>query len=323
MKTINIMTSCDGNLMKFIPVELESIAASIKNRNVNFYLFHDGKDQSLVDNIKAVKYENIKFYDVVVKNAGGYGAIARAGGGWCAAAYYSLCAHKYLPDDMDRILYLDAADIMVIGNIDDYYFDDFDDKMLIVTAAKYAVKDENIFPYEPLLLLDKRCASEISRGLFNSGSYVINLNKMREQNYDVKDYFLCAQILYNSTGRNPKTYFGDQGFFSLLFVGNIKYFDFPKIADIYYMPYNFCLWYFDKQPQRQNYKARIVHFVGKNIFKPWKGRYETFLKRFQSEDELFELDDLNINQIHYYKMWYEYALMADKRLNDCGVFVAR
>ena len=89
------------------------------------------------------------------------------------------------------------------------------------------------------------------------------------------------------------------------------------------MPYNFCLWYFNKQPQKQNYKERIVHFVGKNIFKPWKGRYETFLKRFQSENELFELDNLNINQIHYYKMWYEYALTADKRLNDCEVFVAR
>ena len=89
--------------MKYIPVQLESISANLTNRQINFYLFHDGKNQNFVNKLKKIKYANIVFKDIVVKNIDVYEQIATYGGNWCGAAYYSLCAYEYLPVDMDRI----------------------------------------------------------------------------------------------------------------------------------------------------------------------------------------------------------------------------
>ncbi len=60
LKTINIMTSCDGNLMKYIPIQLESIEFNLKGRHINFYLFHDGQNISYVNKLKKIKYNNIR-----------------------------------------------------------------------------------------------------------------------------------------------------------------------------------------------------------------------------------------------------------------------
>ena len=65
MKTINIMTSCDGNLMKYIPVQLESITLNLADRQINFYLFHDGKNQDRVNKLKEIKYNNITLSAVI------------------------------------------------------------------------------------------------------------------------------------------------------------------------------------------------------------------------------------------------------------------
>ena len=83
LKTINIMTSCDGNLMKYIPIQLESIEFNLKGRHINFYLFHDGQNISYVNKLKKIKYNNIKFHDVVIpeEEASKYELIASKGGG--------------------------------------------------------------------------------------------------------------------------------------------------------------------------------------------------------------------------------------------------
>ncbi|MBR1859528.1 MAG: hypothetical protein IJ797_08525 [Selenomonadaceae bacterium] len=239
------------------------------------------------------------------------------GGAWHGAAYYSLCAYKYLPKDMDRILYIDAGDVLIIGDIDKYYFDDFEDKMLIVTGIRYKLLNNKAALYNPRDLFYDKFFKDIARGLFNSGSYVINLNKMRQQNYDIKDYFICAKILYHSRGKNSNIYFGDQGFLSLMFVGNIKIFGYPEIINLWHMPYNFCMWYFDKMIKNPDYKFYVIHFA--NNFKPWLGKYPIFLKRFQAEDMLHNLDDLKLGQAQYYYMWHEYAIMANDRLNACNI----
>ena len=81
MKTINIMTSCDGNLLKYIPIQLESITANLKDRNIKFYLFHDGKEQDYINKLKQIPYDNITFNDVIVEDADVYEAISSWGGG--------------------------------------------------------------------------------------------------------------------------------------------------------------------------------------------------------------------------------------------------
>ena len=77
------MTSCDGNLMKYIPIQLESIEFNLKGRYINFYLFHDGQNISYVNKLKKIMYDNISFHDIVIpeEDASKYELIAGRGGG--------------------------------------------------------------------------------------------------------------------------------------------------------------------------------------------------------------------------------------------------
>ena len=255
------------------------------------------------------------------------------GGAWPGAAYYSLCAHKYLPIDIDRILYLDTADVIIINSIDDYYFDDFENKTLLVTANNvYKIKAGKEVLFEKEDLKYPQFFQAIARGIFNSGSYVINLDKMRQQNSNINNYFECSKMLYDLKEHIPKDYFkgktnlgnwgdqvywGDQGFLSLVFVGDVKYFAYPEIVDLWYMPYNFGVWYFDKTTQPLNYIPAIMHFVG--VLKPWRIEYPIFLKRFQNKNDLHKLNCVNTNKEKCYQIWYQYAIMADNRLNHCKI----
>lgn len=307
------MTSCDGNLVKYIPIQLEAIADNLADRNVEFYIFHDGSLTAEVDSLQALNYANITIHNVVVEDAESYQKIAERGGGWCGAAYYSLCAHQYLPADMDRILYIDAGDVLIIDNIGEYYFVDFEGKSLIATSI--ACKSEGGTPsfFTRDDLFDKTYLARIARGIFNSGSYVINLDKMRQIKYSLKDYAHWAELIYESTGKPKQTFFGDQGFLSLVFVGDVKFFTNSQGIDLFYMPYNFGLWYLDKCPHKLDYEPAIIHFIGDKIFKPWKGEYPLFLKDIQNAAELQDFTTLKPEQVEYYNLWYKYALSAKRQ----------
>ena len=312
------MTSCDGNLMKFIPVQLEAIADNLKNRQINFYLFHDGKNIDYVNKLRRLKYENINFNDAIVSNPSIYDDIAKRGGIWCGAAYYSLCAHEYFPKDMDRVYYIDAGDILIIGNIDDYYFDDFEGKSIIATCTNFKLDDGNITTFTRDDISIHKLLAFISRGLFNSGSYVMNLNKMRHNHYTTSDFLRLAELVCKTRGKIDNAFFGDQGLLSLIYVGDIKYHAYPKVKNPTYMPYDFGIWYFDKV-EKLDYEVKVIHYIGDNAFKPWYGKYSTFLPYFQDINNLRNFDKLSPSQIEYYKIWYKYAIMSSERLEHCGI----
>lgn len=291
------MTSCDENLLSYIPIQLESITQNLSNYKINFYIFHDGKAKFFVNQIKSIKYKNIKVKDIVVDEVAMYDEIAKYGGNWCGAAYYSLCCQKYLPSKFDRILYIDAGDILIVNDIADYYFADFEDKSIIATSIKFKIEDNDskLFIRDDMIYLNY--LTGIARGLFNSGSYVINLNKFRMMNFSLNDYLNVAKLINSKLNKN---FFGDQGFLSLIFVGDIKFFGYPQTKDISYMPHNFGLWYFDKV-EDLNYQPAIIHFIGDKIFKPWQSN---------------QLDDLKPQQKMYYELWNEYALKSERRIKN-------
>ena len=308
------MTSCDGNLVRYIPIQLEAIADSLADRSVDFYIFHDGSLTAEVDSLQALNYANITIHNVVVEDAEAYQKIAARGGGWCGAAYYSLCAYEYLPDSVDRVLYIDSGDVLILNSVDDYYFADFEGKSLIATSIACKSEGGRTAFFTRDDLFDKTYLARIARGIFNSGSYVINLDKMRQVKYSIGDYAHWAELIYESTGRPDQAFFGDQGFLSLVFVGDVKFFASPQGINLFYIPYNFGLWYFDKCPHKPDYEPAVVHFIGDRVFKPWRGEYPLFLKDIQNAAELQPLTTLKPEQIEYYDLWYRYALRAKGRV---------
>lgn len=158
----------------------------------------------------------------------------------------------------------------------------------------------------------------ILRGIFNSGSYMMNLDKMRRDKRTLDDYqYLSLKLRELFGDNNHKIYWGDQGLLSAAFVGDVRYYGFPEIRNLWYMPYNFCLWYYDRMNQKPPYSPAVLHFAG-TAFKPWKGTYPIFTERFQKKESLRSMSELKNGQAGYYYLWHEYAIMADTVLQRIG-----
>jgi lipopolysaccharide biosynthesis glycosyltransferase len=139
-ETINIMTSCDNNLAKWVAPALTGIAENLRGRKVDFYFFHSRVDGENLNFLKshAKRFSNIEFREVRIEDDAPYAELAsRGGAAWAYEAYYSLECHKYLPESVERILYIDAGDVMILGDIDEYYYGDFRGCSLLAHIARF------------------------------------------------------------------------------------------------------------------------------------------------------------------------------------------
>ena len=338
--TINILTSCDARLIHLLPVSIQAIAHNLKEKTVNFFLMHDKiPDGNLhMLQMQCQHLGNINFHAIQVSDYDNeiLKKIAQFGGAnWGGPAYYSLLAYRYLPADIDRVLYLDAADTLVVKDVDEFYYEDFGEAEAIVTVTQYKTTDDGrAVPFASEDMDNVLGLSEVCRGLFNSGTYMLNLSLQRQEAVSIDAYWNYVQAFdrlyrnnvipaYQKFGLTPpaddKTFFGDQGLFSLIFCGKLRYFAFDrdnKGQNIWYMPYNFCLWYFDSHLQPPPYEPHILHFAGSP--KPWSLRYLNIIPRFQKNTELLDWTALKPGQAVYYYIWHEYALAADKLLTALG-----
>jgi hypothetical protein len=147
---------------------------------------------------------------------------------------------------------------------------------------------------------------------------MMNLDKMRQDGLTLADYQYLVDRLRQTFGTEKKEiYFGDQGLLSAAFVGDVCCYGFPQIRDIWYMPYNFCLWYFDLVHEKPNYRPAILHFAG-TAFKPWNGTYPIFVKRFEQSERRHPLSELKVGQAEYFYLWHEYAIVTDHMLKNLG-----
>lgn len=309
------MTSSDERLFPKIKVQMEAISRNLSSRDVNFFLFHEGKSCDALDSLHrfAAKYSNLHFFDIVINQPDQYNKLSVMGGGqkWGGAAYYSLCAYQYLPPEVDRILYLDAGDTLVVDNIDEYYFSDFQGCSLLAMSQCFKIVNDEPILFDKDDLFNQLYTSSILRGVFNSGSYVINLEKCRAVGLTIEECLQYAEALCALVDKKENVYWGDQGFLSALFVGDIQFYKYPEIRHWLYMPYNFCMWYFDYMVQKVDYKPHILHWAG--ALKPWQCMYPIFLQQFQKQEDLHNMSELKLGQAEYYYLWHEYAILAAER----------
>jgi lipopolysaccharide biosynthesis glycosyltransferase len=328
MKNYNIMTSCDDNLADKVAVSITSVVKSLTGSHIDFYLLESNVSQKNIDMLNALYRKlngetQIDFHDIKVSDSPIYSELAKYGGGWSKEAYYPLVAHLLLPKDVDKVIYIDAGDVIVIDDISAFYDYGFGGNSLLVTGARYIDLGDGIHfrVYTENDLCDHvNMLPEILRGVFNSGAYMINLDKMRNDERTLDDYLFLARALRDIVGGdNEQVYFGDQGLISTAFIGDMRYYpDGREYRNIFYMPYNFCLWYYDFCYLKVPYNTPIVHFTGSK-FKPWFGEYPIHIARFQPDTSLLHsLNELQECQMEYYNMWFEYAKITDKILGEAG-----
>ena len=276
---INIMSSCDENYARYVFVQLLSMADSLLDPNattayeLHYYLFYsDIRSETLERLHRYCLTLGIVFHKVLITEVAPYAELASRGGLWTKEAYFSLECHRYLPPEVERILYIDAADVLIVGDIGEYYFSDFEGNTIIASNSFHRRYGELPFSQKDILRDEELRKKILLEGLFNSGSYMLNLEKMRRNGVSLNDYIAIKDMLAGMYSDNRGLYLGDQGILSAAFIGDIKYFGYPQPE---YEPFNYCVWFFyyesemrDAKPWHYpSYIPRILHFAGYN--KPW------------------------------------------------------
>lgn len=132
------MSSSDSRLIKYLPVTLINLRKVLSHKyNITFYFAYKNNGIS-GDNLKSLQLyaENlgINFIPVAVDYSW-LSQIQKFGGVYPEECYYYIIANKILPASVDRILYMDAADILILDDIKDFYFCNFRNKAFCITSA--------------------------------------------------------------------------------------------------------------------------------------------------------------------------------------------
>ena len=209
---MNILIACNEKYLDLSKYMLYSL--SLYNNDLNIYLIHENLDENMIfefysfinryniGNLSIIKFDS-SMIDLPLKNDEITGHITKE-------AYFRLYAPFFLPSDLDRILYLDC-DIICVDNIDDFYWSNFDNN-IIVGCANVDLGNDS---YNDRLSLPKDNVY-INSGvlLFNLFDYrknvsIDSLNKFIIENASILDYQdqdVVNKMLYGRIGWCPIDY---------------------------------------------------------------------------------------------------------------------
>lgn len=293
--------------------QLASIGLNLQEYNVHLYIFHYRISAENIRQLKdyAKTFNNLTLHEVIMEDVSLFDELAKFGGNFPPEAYVYLHCHNQL--DVDRIMYIDAGDIIINGDISGYYFDDFEGRSFIVTSESLPDLNELVTKEH---LSNPKYFDLVRRSYINSGCIVINLKKFRESGRDFfEDYKLIAESLKDKPeiAKNA-LYLGDQGLLGLAFYDDVKFFGFddvisktkhsyPCVGKYHpnlYAPYNFFQATYSFE-ETWWYIPIILHFSAP-LPKPWK-------RRLTTQDigkNKGTWDNINHKQLEMHNIWWYY-----------------
>ena len=254
---INILFSLDENYVYPLKVLIQSLTDTHPEDTFCMYLLHAGINKETLDDLtQFVERTDNKLILIHSKNffhTSDEIAITRY---YTLEMYLWMFAPYLLPDDVDRILYLDP-DIVCMNDIKSFYNKDFQGHSFIATNYKY--KTKWVQPFNNLRLRNFE-----SDDYFNAGVVLMNLEKLRRVgNPD--------SIIEAIRENKPVLILPDQDIFNLVYVNDIleedwRFFNmnpkvFEKLKIIFPKKYNYA---------KVEREVVFIHFAGKH--KPWDER---------------------------------------------------
>lgn len=170
-------------------------------------------------------------------------------------AYYRVVAHYYLPQDLDRVLWLDS-DIIVMKDIADFYNQSFNGKKMIVCPDRCNYSDYGNHIKNKLGFSEKYL-------YFNSGVMLINLKLLRlEKSQDelLSECISIVDIIENH----------DQDLLNYLYSDSVAYED----SHIY----NFQVLGEKSISKDECNRIAILHYAGRE--KPWEYSHINSLSKY-------------------------------------------
>lgn len=262
MQQINILVTLDENYISYLNVMLSSLVHSNPNCYFRVYLLHNSIPDTAVIETRRVLGRAGELLLVQAKNIGLDNAPTTSR--YPQEIYYRIFAAKYLPENIDRILYLDP-DIIVNGliaelydlPIEDYYF----------AAASHI---GSLLRKVNELRLDM----DEDSPYINSGVMLMNLKKLREE----QDY---QEVFSFIEKRKNFLVLPDQDIISSLYGSKIYTLDpfrynMTETLYVQHAPFETSL---NMDWVRKH--SVIIHYCGRN--KPWKPNYFGQLDIFYQE----------------------------------------
>ena len=255
-KKMNIAAALDRNYFRYTYVMLISLFENqVKDTEIHVYLL-----QSELIQKEKICLENL------VKSYGGFlhwlqidssyfpkscTEFAR----WPVESFYRLALPEILPEEMERILYLDV-DIVINHSLRELYDTDFEGNAMCACPEPF--HGMGVFPYRDALFKEHAKEGFI---YFNSGVLLLNLKVLREK-YGLHSYMEVAER-YNYCLETP-----DQDLLNYVHWKDVKFVDTVKYNLYAKFAHNFGVGY-----EEAKSKVTMVHFMAK---KPWNSKANHF-----------------------------------------------
>ena len=295
---LNVMTSLGGDDADVLQVMLLSLSQSHSGDQIDFWLFHLTLSQDKLRDLAAFcdRLPNLTLHVIAVQEREDFAQLSQLGSRPFGARFLWYIAHQYLPETMDRVLYLDPLDTLVT-----------DDLLPFATQpllGNYVAACREV-PITPPVLsgpvpeahakgMPNYRLRRICAGIFNSGTMVIDLQRLRKDGVGLQPYLRTA-----AWAQEKGLEFGDQGLYSMTHGSN-----YLRAHD----RYNYRFHDFPR-----DFTPAVVHFAGR-IAKPFHLRL-TAEQEGQIRDHLTATGDraLRINPFQtikaedmvYYRQWWE------------------
>lgn len=262
---MNILFTIDRNYVAQMLVCVDSIVRFPSGGGYDFYILHSALNGEDMETIRRHRQaEDCRFHFVAVDTTAfeGFPETNR----YPKEMYYRILAADYLPEKMERALYLDP-DIVVIKPLDKLYQSAFEDNLFLATTHV------NLFLTR---LNARRLGLEETVPYINTGVMLLNLAAMRQavRLEDIRD-FVAAH-------GNAMT-LPDQDVVTALYGKRVRLVD----DMIYNLSDRMLGFHNARHPENRRGMAWvrentvIIHYCGAN--KPWKEHYRGILDVFYRE----------------------------------------
>lgn len=256
---MNILVTLDKNYMLPLRVMLGSLFMNNPEQNFNIYIISDGLSNADIEGLADLCHDNgSELHPVTIaENAFMNAPEIRY---YTKAMYYRLLAAELLPDDLDRVLYIDP-DILIIRPVSKLYETDFNGNLFAAAShgGLIGVSDA---------VNRIRLASYEAAGYFNSGVLLMNLPEMRNKMHS-KEIFEFAEKHKNQLILPDQDILNSMYGNKILSVDDSLWNYDARFFEVYWLTSQGVKdmdWVMDN--------TAILHFCGKN--KPWNKGYVGF-----------------------------------------------
>lgn len=249
---INVATALNSLYMRYTYVMLTSLFVNQTEADIHVYLLHSNlsdEEQECLQSL-AQSYGNTIHYLPISRDS--FPTELPTTQQWSLETYFRLLLLDILPDEVDRLLYLDV-DIIINKPILDMYQTDFE-------RAYFCVCRDMSVTFPVSDIRDEIFKEHIAAGFtyFNAGLMLWNVAALRGK-YSFKDYMELAQKL------EYKMLAPDQDLLNYMHWKQTKFIDENQYDLFSKKAYSDGIRY--KQVKEE---TTIIHYAG---MKPWEGQY--------------------------------------------------